>query len=112
MIDALDLRCALERSNKAKGFCPGTEEPMVLPTPKSCKDDRGFWITVETARIQSRASLQDAEMDGGWMCVGVRGDESPGCIHAIPSRHSLVSVAWPAMPSDPSTSLETLPRAA
>ena len=85
---------------------------MVLPTPKSCKDDRGFWITVETARIQSRASLQDAEMDGGWMCVGVRGDESPGYIHVIPSRHCLVSVAWPAISPDQSISLEISPLAA
>ena len=23
-------------------------------------------------------------MDGGWMCVGVRGTEVPGCIRAVP----------------------------
>ena len=43
-------------------------------------------MTVETgSRIQSRASLQDAEMDRDWMCVGARGDESPGYTRAVPS---------------------------
>jgi len=41
---------------------------MYWPIPKSRTDDRECWITIETRTcIQSRASLQDAEIDpGGW----------------------------------------------
>ena len=92
----------------------GTRGPE--PTePKSRGDARGFWITVETGpRIQSRASLQDAEMDGGWMCAGVRGDESPGYTRAVPSGRCVWAsgLSRPAKRSGQSISLGTLPRAA
>ena len=40
---------------------------MVLPTPKSCKDDRLFWLTPETLlHIRLQASLQDSITNERW----------------------------------------------